>query len=267
MNQHSKSGGRANGNSVKEAQRGATRPPTVIAIVLRAGFAAALVAISSCGKPQSQQETQTPTEAIVQTQTPEAENETPETEAISHVSVPHRTAPVQSSTTTGGSQGNPAARQLTDDHLNPQASGQNDHATSPTPAQEEQKHDFSHQLNAEANTFEAVNATTKVPGHMTAIVTGTFTGDRLGDGVSSAGSHLQATQQVIFSFVPDDRYSATYSATVNTLNVAGDTTNDSIHLDFGLSTTSSDGSELMFTLREVVTITEDGAQVSFQQLK
>ena len=46
MNQHSKRGGQANGNSVDEVRRGATHPAAVVAIVLCVGFAVAMVAIS-----------------------------------------------------------------------------------------------------------------------------------------------------------------------------------------------------------------------------
>ena len=100
---------------------------------------------------------------------------------------------------------------------------------------------------------------------MTATITGSFRGKRLGDGQSTAGSHLQADQQATFNFFSSDRYSPSYSATVKTLNVAGDTTNDSISFDFGLEATGSDGSSQQFTLREVVTITADGAHVTFEQ--
>jgi hypothetical protein len=255
MNQYSKRGGQANGNSVDEVRRGATRPAAVVTIVLCVGFAVAMVAIWSCGKPPSHQETQTQPEAAVQTETPEAETEIPTPEAaLSPVSVPDRTAPPDASTATPPSQASPAASQLTNDHVN-----------SPTPAEDDQSYDFSHELNAEPVTIEAVNPTTKVAGSMTATITGTFRGKRLGDGESPGGSHLQANQQATFNFVPSDRYSPSYSATVRTLNVAGDTTDGSIHFDFGLEATGSDGSSQQFTLREVVTITEDGAHVTFEQ--
>ena len=80
MNQHSKRGGQANGNSVDEVRRGATRPAAVVAIVLCVGFAVAMVAIWSCGKPPSHQEMQTQPEAAVQTETakPETEISTPD---------------------------------------------------------------------------------------------------------------------------------------------------------------------------------------------
>ena len=51
------------------------------------------------------------------------------------------------------------------------------------------------------------------------------------------------------------------------MQVAGDTTDDSIFFDFGLRTTGSDGSVQWFMLREVVTATENGAQIAFQQLR
>jgi len=127
-------------------------------------------------------------------------------------------------------------------------------------------HTFSHDLNAETITFEAVNPSTKVAGLMTVTISGAFRGNRLWDGESPAGSHLQANEQASFSFVPYDRYSPSYSAAARPLQIAGDTTNDSILLDFGLMTTSADGSSQRFTLRELVTVTEDGAQVTFWQL-
>jgi hypothetical protein len=239
----------------------------VVAIVLCVGFAVAMVAISSCRKPQSQQEMQTQSEATVQTEIPEpeavqtdisepeaVETEIPKSEAVSPVSVAHRAVPQEPSTAPPVSQASPAARQLMDDHVN-----------SPTPVQDDQRDTFSHDLTDEAVTFEAVNPTTKVPGRMTVTVTGAFRGKRLGDGQSSDGSHLQAGQQATFSFVPYDRYSPSYSATVKTLQIAGDTTNNSISFDFGLETMGSDGSSQEFMLREVVTITEDGAQIAFEQ--
>jgi hypothetical protein len=148
---------------------------------------------------------------------------------------------------------------LMDDHVNSPAN-------SPTPVQDDQSYDFSHDLNAETITFEAVNPTTQVAGRMTVTISGAFRGNRLWDGESPVGSHLQADQQATFSFVPYDRYSPSYSAAARPLQIAGDTTNDAILLDFGLMTTGSDGSSQRFTLRELVTVTEDGAQVAFWQL-
>jgi len=83
---------------------------------------------------------------------------------------------------------------------------------------------------------------------------------------SPAGSHFKANQQATFSFVPYDRYSPSYSATVNTLQLAGNSTDDSISFNFGLDTTAPDGSSQRFVLKEVVRVTEDGAQVTFEQL-
>ena len=249
MNQHSKRGGQANRNSVNEVWRGLTRPAAVVAIVLCVGFAVAMVAIWPSRKPQSNQEMQTEPKAAVQT-------EIPEPEAVSPVSVPDREEWLEPSTFKPVSQANPAARQL-----------MNDHVDSPTPVEDDQSDTFSHHLNAEAITFEAVNPTTKIPGRMTVTITGDFRGKRLGDGQSPVGSHLQADHQATFSFVPYDSYSPSYSATVGRLQSTGDTTNDSIFFDYGLMATGSDGSEQRFTLREVVTVTEDAAQVTFEQLK
>ena len=248
MNQHSKRGGQANGNSVDEVRRGATRPAAVVAIVLCVGFVVAMVAIWPFRKPRSHQEMQTQPKAAVQT-------EIPKPEAVSRVSVPQPAVPLESSTATPVSQANPTARQLMDDHVN-----------SPAPVQDDQSYDFSHDLNAETMTFEAVNPKTQVAGLMTVTISGAFRGNRLSDGESPVGSHLHADQQATFSFVPYYPYSPSYSATVGLLKVAGDTTNDSIFLDFGLTATGSDGSSQRFTLREVVTVTEDGAQVTFRQL-
>jgi len=258
MNQYSKRGGQAHGNSVDELRRGVTRPAAVVAIVLCVGFAVAMVAIWPFRKPRSHQEMQTQPNAAVQTEIP-----TPE--AVSPVSVPDDAVPddavsPEPSTATPVFQASPAARQLMDDHVNSPAN-------SPTPVQDDQSYDFSHHLNQETITFDAVNPTTQVPGQMTATITGTFRSNQLRDGKSPVGSHLQADQEAIFIFVPYDRYSPSYSAATKRLQAARDTTDDSILFDFGLTTTGSDGSSQEFTLREVVTVTEDGAQVTFEQLK
>jgi len=246
MNQHSKRGS------------GATRPAAVVAIVLCVAFAVAMVAIWPFRKPRSHQEMQTQPRGAVQTEIPKPEavqTEIPKPEAVSRVSAPNHAVPLEPSTATPVSQANPAASQLMGDHVN-----------SPAPVQDDQSDTFSHDLNEETVTFEAVNPTTKVPGRMTVTITGAFRGKRLGDGESPVGSHLQADQRATFSFIPYDRYSPSYSATVNTLQVARDTTDDSISFDFGLETTGSDGSSQQFMLREVVTVTEDGAQFTFEQL-
>jgi hypothetical protein len=253
MNQHSK--------RVDEVRRRITHPVGVRAIVLCVGVAVAMIAISSCGKPSSHEETQTQPEAAVQTEIPtpeiaESETETPEPNAVSPVSVPQRSVSAESSTAAPVSQASPAADQLMNDHVNP-----------PTPVEDDESYDFSHDLNEETVTFDAINPTTKVPGQMTVTITGPFRGKRLGDGQSGAGSHLKADQRATFVFNPNDRYSPSYSATVNTLNVAGDSTNDTISFDFGLETTGTDGSSQQFMLREVATITADGAHVTFSQLK
>jgi hypothetical protein len=99
---------------------------------------------------------------------------------------------------------------------------------------------------------------------MTVTLTGAYRGNPLGDGQSSVDSHLQANQQATFSFVPYDRYSPSYSATVK-VQVAGDTTQHLVVSDFPVTTRGSDGSSQQFMLREIVTITEDGAQIAFEQ--
>jgi hypothetical protein len=254
MNQHSKRGCQANGNSVDEMRRGATRPAAMVAIVLCVGFAVAMVAIWQFRKPPSHQEIQTQPTAAVQTEIPKPEQtEIPKTEAVSPVSVPDQDAPLEPSTAAPVSQANPAARQPVDDHVNP-----------PAPVQDDQTYDFSHDLNEETVTFEAVDPTTKVPGRMTVTISGAFRGNRLSDGESPVGSHLKADQQATFSFVPYYPQSPSYSATTR-LQISRDTTDDSIFFDFGLGATGSDGSSQQFMLREVVTVTEDGAKVAFEQ--
>ena len=257
MNQHSKKGGR---NSVDHVQRGATRPATVVAIVLCVGFAVAMVAIWPFRKPRSHQEMQTQPKAAVQT-------EIPKPEAVSPVSVPDDAVPRAPSTAAPVSQASPAAPSTATpiSQASPAAGQLMDN--SPAPVQDDQSYDFSHDLNEETITFEAVNPTTQVPGLMTVTITGGFRGNRLSDGESPAGSHLKADQQATFNFAPYDRYSPSYSATVRQLRVVGDTTNDSVFFDFGLTATGSDGSSQRFMLREVVTVTEDDAQFTFQQLK
>ena len=125
---------------------------------------------------------------------------------------------------------------------------------------------FSHDVNAETITFEAVNPGTQVAGRMMVTITGAVRGNRLFDGQSIVGSHLQGETQATFSFVPYYPYSPSYSATLSSLQVARDTTDDSIFFDFGLRATGSDGSLQWFMLREVVTATETGAQIAFKQL-
>src|SRR5216110_733010 len=138
--------------------------------------------------------------------------------------------------------------------------------TSRASAQKGNDDTFSHVLNAEPVTFEAVNPRTQVAGVMTVTLTAAVRGNRLWDGQTAVGSHLQEAQQAIFSFVPYYPYSPSYSAMVRLMQVAGDTKDDSVFFDFGLRTTGSDGSVQWFKLREVVTATEDGAQIAFEQL-
>jgi hypothetical protein len=101
---------------------------------------------------------------------------------------------------------------------------------------------------------------------MTVTITAAVRGNRLWDGQSPVGSHLKEAQQATFNFVPYFPYSPSYSATVRLMQVAGNTTNDSIFCDFGLRTTGSDGSVQWFMLRQVVTATEEGAHFAFEQL-
>jgi hypothetical protein len=133
--------------------------------------------------------------------------------------------------------------------------------------QDDNSSTFSHDVRGETITFQAINPRSKVAGLMTVAITGVFNGNRLWDDQSPVGSHLKGDQQAIFSFVPYDPYQPRYSATIRLWKVAGDTTDDSILFDFGLRTTGSDGSVQWFMLREVVTVTEDGTQIAFGQLK
>ena len=138
--------------------------------------------------------------------------------------------------------------------------------SSPAAVQNDSDYTFSHDVNAETIRFEAVNPRTQVAGRMTVTINGAVRGNRLWDGQSAVGSYLQGDQQATFNFVPYYPYSPSYSATVRRLQLTGDTTDDSIFLDFGLRATGSDGSVQWFMLREVITATEHGAQFAFQQL-
>jgi hypothetical protein len=126
---------------------------------------------------------------------------------------------------------------------------------------------FSHKLNAETITFEAVNPSNQAPGRMTVTITGIINGYRLWDGQSVVGSHLKAEQRATFSFVPYYPYSASYSVTGGLWQSAGDTNDDSLISDFAIRTNGSDGSFQRFMLREVLTATENGARITFEQLK
>jgi hypothetical protein len=257
MNQHSKRGGQANGNSMDELRRGATRPAVVVAIVLCVGFAVAMVAIWPFRKPPSHQEMQTQPKAAVQTEIPKPEavqTEIPTPEAVSRVSVPDSAVPLELPTATPVSQANPATHQLMDDHIN-----------SPTPGEDDQSYTFSHDVKDETITFEAVNPKTQVAGLMTVTISGTFRGKRLWDGQSAVGSHLQGDAQATFSFVPYYPYSPSYSA-VRRLRLDGDTTDDSVYTDVKIRATGTDGSIQSFVLREVVIASEDGAKITFQQV-
>lgn len=135
--------------------------------------------------------------------------------------------------------------------------------------QDENNYTFSHNVNAETIRFEAVNPSNQAAvGIMTVTITATVSGNRLWDGQSFVGSHLKADQQeASFSFVPYYPYLPSYSATAGRVQMARDTTDDSIFGDFAIRTKGSDGSFQRFMLREVVAATEQGAQITFQQLK
>jgi len=135
------------------------------------------------------------------------------------------------------------------------------------PAQKGDDYPISHDLNSKTITFEAVNPSNQAPGRMTVALIGAVRGYRIGDGESAAGSFLKGGQMANFSFVPYYPYYPSYSATVRLMQFAGDTASDSIFFDFGLRTTGSDGSVQWFMLKEVVTATEDAAQIAFQQLR
>jgi len=134
-------------------------------------------------------------------------------------------------------------------------------------AQKGNDYTFSHNLSAETITFEAINPSNQAPGRMTVTITGTINGYRLWDGQSVVGSHLKVDERAAFSFVPYYPYYSSYSVTGGLRQFAGDTTDDSLFSDFAVRTKGSDGSFQRFMLREVITATEAGAQITFEQLK
>ena len=224
MNQHSKRGGQANGNSVDEVRRGATRPAAVFAIILCVGFAVAMVAIWSCGKPPSHQETQTQTEAAVQTETakPETETSTPGTEfptpeeEFSPLSVPPRAVSPAASTATPPSQASPAVGQLTDDHVN-----------SPTPAEGDQSYIFLRRPRAgHVRGSQPHDADSRSHDGYDHRLLPWQTAGGMGNPLVVHTSKPISRRRLISSLL--SRAPPSYSATVKTLNVAGDTTNDSI---------------------------------------
>jgi len=138
---------------------------------------------------------------------------------------------------------------------------------SPASAQNGDDYTFSHDVNAETTTFDAVNPTTQIAGRITVTISGAIRGKRLGDRQSAGGSRVEGEQQASFSFVPSNPYSPSYSAMATPLQVAGDTTDDSISFDFPVKATGSDGSVQWFMLSEKITATADGLQITFEQVE
>ena len=73
---------------------------------------------------------------------------------------------------------------------------------SPASVQNANDYTFSHDMNAETITFEAVNPRTQVAGRMTVTITGAVRGYRLWDGQSAVGSLLQGGQHGDLQFRP-----------------------------------------------------------------
>jgi hypothetical protein len=126
---------------------------------------------------------------------------------------------------------------------------------------------YSHDLKEQTITFQAVNEQTQTVGTVTVTLTGTFRGNRLWGGRYHGGSHIDSIQSASFVFVPADSSQPTYKAELGKLELAGDSTSDAILFDSIVTGIGSDGSSQRFALREVVQVTEYGAQVSFEQLK
>jgi hypothetical protein len=129
------------------------------------------------------------------------------------------------------------------------------------------KYSFPLDLNQQTITFEAVNPSTQVAGRMTVTLSGAVRSERLWDGQSAVGSHLQGQQQATFSFIPYYPYSPSYSTPVRPLEFAGDSPDDSIYFDLKIRARGSDGSMQAFVLRESVTASEDGAKITFAQVQ
>lgn len=126
---------------------------------------------------------------------------------------------------------------------------------------------FFFDLNQQTITFEAVNPSTQVAGRMTVTLTGSVRSDPLSDGQLAAGSHFKGQQKATFNFVPYYPYSPSYSTPVSPLEFTGDSPDDSIYFDVKIRATGSDGSMQSFVLRESITASEDGAQITFAQLQ
>jgi hypothetical protein len=142
-------------------------------------------------------------------------------------------------------------------------------SATPVPAQEQvlaedNAYSFSHDMAEQTFTFEGVNPYTKVAGLVTITINGgVFRGKKLGE--FARGSKISGEQHGSFSFVPYDSSQPTFAGTIKFV-VGGETTTDTITFDFLIEGTGSDGSSQSFLQREVATVNEYGAQISFGNL-
>lgn len=137
----------------------------------------------------------------------------------------------------------------------------------PAVQQDDNTYAYSHDLKDQTITFEAVNPKTDVAGLVTVTISGAFKGNRWWEGYYAGGVRVTGEQRATFSFVPTDPFQPTYNGKVSTLRFGGDSKNDSIWFDSVIKGVAQDGSTQRFKFREIVKVSESGAEITFAQQK